>query len=640
MKMKRLFQWLLIAGLLVAIAFTATAGPIQSGLDSTTARKWSILHDHVDRPSPAPESADAQTQCWGKATFALAAYATDRETDLADLYLIELAQDHPIPLDRSFEFAMKFPLPLIMRAYLDRTMGSRMGADARAAVREMMWRYAYHRSRKIDAHPYVEEKVWRIQDSENLDLMHRSISFLATQALKNHGDYAGATLADGFTLTNHYTAWAANLKELARSRASQGLTVETASPTYAKYSLHAMLNIADFSESAILADLMRQFVILYFADVAQEFLPATGVRGGAQNRTYKDKYLTQGTRDGLRDPLWVYGWHDNAPGGSHPMTVGLAASRFQVPAIVTAIATANKPAFQYTTRRFGLGTRDVIDGRLVYDISFDEGAGSHIVRDSYVAPNYVMGSMTIDPGRDNTHLNGQNRFMGVLFDSHVNARIAVVGRGATNGDGSRGRTGYFETQGVLERNCMIVGREPNVDGSPGTDIYISYAGGLWDNWSAAQGDGWFFTRTDDTYVAVRIAGQPDSAGNYFTVVPASDGVFLELIDANSPVIIEVAGSSDFVAFDTSDPSPFETFQQSILANSIDIRADGVAYVTENADTLEFFAASDKLPRINGSTVNVNPDQIYASPYLTGRAGETDMVVQFPGMAPLKLSFDY
>ena len=61
--------------------------------------------------------------------------------------------------------------------------------------------------------------------------------------------------------------------------------------------------------SAALTERSRDFLELYWADVAQEFQPATGVRGGAETRVYKDAYLQLGTRQSTRPAAWLYGWH-------------------------------------------------------------------------------------------------------------------------------------------------------------------------------------------------------------------------------------------------------------------------------------------------------------------------------------------
>lgn len=636
-----LSRTLVLLALVLAIA-TATAHAQfndVSSADGIRERRWSILHDHVDNPSPDPMSTHDGTRCWGRATFALAAYATNRDTALADTYLVELADEFPIPMDDSLNFPMKFPLPLVMRAYLDPTMGSRMSDDARAAAEEMMWRYLYRRSQVGEAHPYVEEKAWVIMDSENLDIMHRSTCLLAAQALKDHPDYAGDELHDGYTLTNHYTAWTANLKEMIRQRAMRGISVEVASPTYAKYTLHAFNNLADFAGSSILRSLATDFVTLYWADTAQDFVHATGIRGGAQTRAYKDKYLTRGAYDGLRNAAWMFGWHDNAPGGTHPMTVGLAASRYRMPAILRAMATTDKEPFQYTSRRYGMGSRTNTSDGYEYTMTFDAGSDANIVRDSYVTPHFVMGTMTVDASRDHTHLNGQNRFMGAMFATHLDARIAVIGRAQTNSDGSRGRTGYYETQGVLNENCMVVGREPNAQYSVGTDIYLSYAGDLFANFTtgSVEDDGWFFTRTGDTFIAIQVAGKDNRDGEFFEIVPDSYGAFLELVDKDAPVIIEIVHGPDLGTF---GQDPFSAFCESVETNPLTVNDDEVRYTSERGTDFQFFVDSTATPRIDGQAKNVNPNRTYDSPYLEGHVGQDTVTVRFPGRPDLELNFSY
>ena len=635
--MKKFGQIIVIVLLLVAIAVTAFANDF-TAVDADTVRRNGILKEHVAAPFPDPESAHPLTQCWGKATFALAAFATNQELTLANQYVEELAADFPVPMDETWAFPMKFPLPLLLRAYLDPIYSTRMSDDAKSALETMMWNYVFHRSKKDDAHPSVAEKVWQIHDSENLDIIHKVSSFLIAQSLRHHPGFNTTPLADGYSLENHYTAWAAYLKEWMRQRARNGLTCEIASPSYAKYTLHTVYMVCDYSESNILAGLAKNWITLFWADVAQDFLPATGVRGGAQTRAYKDANMTDASRFSLRTPTWMYGWHHNAaPGSTHPMTLGMATSRYEMPDALTALATTTKRGFQSTTRRFGLGTRTVRSDGFDYTIEFAAQKNAGVRRDTYTTDDYVLGTLTVDPTLEYTHLNGQNRWMGAVFGSEADARLGIVGRAPTQGDGSRGRAAYFELTGVLEDRCLIAGRDPNAYGSVGTDI--SYAGGLWDNWRSSN-SGWFFTQTDDTFVAVRVAAEPNGAGEYFDVVPGDKGVFLELHDAAAPVIVEVASRDEFEAFTTRGKEAFQLFKESVAANILDVRDEGVRYVSEDAHTFDFFKDSFDMPAVDGKSREVNPDLTWASPYLNGWARSNLVIVSVPGFQKIKLDFGY
>ena len=134
------------------------------------------------------------------------------------------------------------------------------------------------------------------------------------------------------------------------------------SPTYGKYSLQNYLNIADLVGGA-LGNLARDFLQLWFADAAQAFLPATGVRGGAHNRVYRDAAFFNPDADAFRGFSWLYGWWkaDAVVGQAQvenamraPQMTLFATSEWQPLPIVTAMATAvDQPGFLYQTRRLG-----------------------------------------------------------------------------------------------------------------------------------------------------------------------------------------------------------------------------------------------------------------------------------------------
>lgn len=592
-------------------------------LDAVAERGATVIHLQLDDPNPSVE------ECWGRVSYAFAAIYENKCLIAANLILADLPVVYPMPENPTLDPECYWGLPILLRTYLHPTTSSRLSDSARSAIEEVLWRYINCRSRVADA----LGSVWEIHESENHDAMRKSTYLLAAQALQDAGR-GDDRLEDGNTVTNHFTAWQRYWKEYFRQRAREGINCEIASPTYGKYSLSTYYNIRDFSRSTILRRLAEEFITLYWADVAQEFLPSGGVRGGAMTRVYKDRYLTRGAYDGLRAATWIYGWHDNEPSGTtNPAILMQASSSYRIPDIVNAVAIGTKPPYQYISRRFGRGVHVSDSEGLHYTIVF-QGKDSSIRRYSWVTPEYVMGSLTLDPDIDYTLLTDQNRAMGVIFADHVNSRIVVHGRSSHADE----RTGYAEISGIGGPNVIIVGRDPNANSSIGTRVFIAY-GSLWNNMPKDPNgvpideDGWLFTQTDDAYVAIRIA-----KGGYVKH-SVEDGKMLDLPDMWSPIVIQMGRPADY----TNPGRPvqgFAAFRASVKANPLSYNDGYLKYTSEAGDVYEYWSEGAALPRRNGHAPSLNPAKTYSSPYILGRHDEDQITLSFPGMDSLVLDFSY
>lgn len=246
---------------------------------------------------------------------------------------------------------------------------------------------------------------------------------------------------------------------------------------------------------------------------------------------------------------------------------------------------------------------------------FDNG-NSNLRRDTWVTPDYSMGTLTVDMNRDYIALIDQNRVMGIMFASGVNDRIMVFGKG-----GSDPTKSFADTTGVTREDCMIVQRDKNAtSGGNATQVFIAQA--AWDN--RVESGGWFFTQLGNAYCALRPAG-----GGY-TAESTASGYYLTLGDLWAPVIIQSGQAGDYASF--------ADFQSSVQANALSYVSGIMNYTSEAGDTFTFYANSKTTPKVNGSTVNLNPTKTYDSPYLSMVHGEEVATVSYTGYADLELDF--
>jgi len=587
--------------------------------DQVADRLQPLIEQRSGYKTPDPSKADP----WALATFALASLYSGKDVALANDCVAAYCSRNPIGpfdpgnLETLDGFPGYFPLQLMWRLYLLPKAAAHLNESNCEAIRQMMWSWIETRSRLTDA----QGSVWRISGSENHDAMQKSGYLLCAQALARAGSPWGPQrrLKDGHTLEEHTRAWTKYWFNYFGQRAREGINCEIASPIYAKYSVGCYYNVRDFARSAQLRRRAEDFLHLYWADSACEFLP-NGVRGGAQTRVYKNDYLYQGTRYAFHALGWGYGWREGEPGNLHPYALLPATSSYRVPDIITACAADHhRPGYLYSSRRFGMGDWK----QRVYTIEFDPDQTSNLRRDSYVTSDYVLGTLTLDPAREYNLLIDQNRTMGVCFASSANDRIIIHGRAD---DRSQGRTGWAEINGVCGRNAMLVWRDPNARDSIGTRIFVSQ-GEVWNNLGPGE-DGWFFTRSGNAYCAIKIAH-----GGYTTNVVKNRGVMIDLEDMWSPVIIQMGQAADFAG-------GLNHFQKTARSNSVDYDdATGrVKYTSSAGDVYEVWRQSKAVPHLNGKPVNLNPPKTYDSPYLQMIHGDARAQFSYRGFADLELDF--
>ena len=567
-----------------------------------------MVQTNIDSPDP---SISDPNNAPGVFSYALACLYLDQNVEQANQLIVTYYTNNPIPVSDTSDFNGYFWQTIVWRLYHDPAMNERLTSQTRDLIEDNMWLWLDTRSKLTEA----QQDEWIIHDSENHDAMQKGSHMMCLIALKSSSRYGpDMVLADGGTITEHADAWTAFYMRYFRARAMEGINVEIACQQYARYTVGAYYNIMDFSDSPELRALAATFMDLYWADTASDWT-RSGVRGGAETRVYKNGYLRKGTPYSFHALLWAYGWHETA-GATRTYALIPTISSYRVPDIITASATdPARPNFLYSSRRFGRGGN--WDGNRDYTVVFDNG-DSNLRRDTWVTPDYTMGTFTVDMNKNYIALLDQNRTMGVMFASGVNDRIMVFGKG---GSADLNKS-FADLSGVTRADCMVVQRDKNAyEDGDATRVFLSTS--AWTN--GVENGGWFFTQLDNAYCAIKPAG-----GGY-TAASASNGYELELDDQWAPVIIQTGQAENY--------ADFAAFQASVMGNTLTYDASKTLnYTSEAGDAFTVYGNTKTTPKVNGVTVDLNPTKVYDSPYLSMTHGEDVATVSYEGYPDLALDF--
>jgi hypothetical protein len=155
---------------------------------------------------------------------------------------------------------------------------------------------------------------------------------------------------------------------------------------------------------------------------------------------------------------------------------------------------------------------------------------------------------------------------------------------------------------------IVVQRDPNAS-QHGNSTLVFVSTNAWN--SRVETGGWFFTQRGNAYCAIK---------------PAGGGYELQLGDMWAPVIVQMGQAGDY--------TDFAAFQTSVMANALTDSSGTMNYTSEAGDTFSFYANTKTTPRVNGTTVNLNPAKTYHSPYLSLVHGEEIATVSDPGRPDL------
>jgi hypothetical protein len=494
-------------------------------------------------------------------------------------------------------------------------------------IKEFLWNYSENNEVSGD-HSMSASTGRDIYGSDNHDLHTATTAWLTSQALKDDPNFQNRQYAWGETLQQRNTQWNNKFLGYFKDRAGHGGSVEVASPTYQGIYMRSLFMIGDLSEDARLSEQARKYTDLVFADVALESL--NGVRGGAKSRAYKNRiaYAAQ-ERSNYYNHLFM-----GEPSSSiladelHLLeTFGATTSDYRIPSHILeyALDEAGRGTFDYVTNRMAQGTVSTATGEIVYTPS-DTSA---MLRTSHVTPENVLGWFTIDETQPYMAIHHQNQWMGTITDADPESRVGVFVTG-TSSPGLNGRTGYQELQAVGSGEAMVARRQLAADASTKLRVYISQ------DFTYAEENGWIFGTNGNgsTFFAMK-AAIPTGSSTY-SILNAGDapgGEYLTFDDEDANIILQTGRASEYASL--------AAFKADILDNAVQwVSGDTLEYNAGAGNGLLTMFPDNRIPQVDGQTLDLTPSDVYASPYMNAPVGGS--VVTFTDLlgGDHTIDFDY
>jgi hypothetical protein len=599
---------ILLVGMLIGLLCTAPSpalalsdAELTAIREGFAARRDQMLAQQVKPPYPPLGKDDADhLTVWNRLDYALAAMLLNTDLEKANQAVIEATERSTKAMrniNTKKENRFHWEAPLYCRIYEFFHRGSqyypgRLSPAAAEAIRKTCWEWAKRESHLSAAEP---DKVWQFWGSENHSAMRDCSIWGIAKILKDAEPYATLRYDDGSTAAQQYAARTTYVKEYLRERMRRGLLVETASPTYSKYTLQCWYNYYDFADDPALKRLADAALAVYWTDWAQQQIGA--VRGGAKSRCYQGADCEKGLADGAAALAWYYLGIGRAA-SAHPGAMCMATSTHRLPLVVMDIAldVEGRGVYQYQSRRLGLRLEPLSsattseDAETIHNI-LDPAFGG-IVHHTYCTPEFILGSYWVAklPLDAWSGMSSQNRWQGVIFAGDPDARIFPQCVGLNNG-----KT-YNQYWSVQSKGALIAQKLP--------DKPYSKQAGEMRVWFAAclkrsEAKDWVFAEAQGAFAAARPA-----FGGYAW----DDRHWMRCQNSTAPAILQVGRRTDYAGLDA--------FKSAVLACKLDIADDRLSYqALEDAGTLTFYLKSDRLPEVNGKAIDLRPSKTFDSPFL-------------------------
>ena len=518
---------------------------------------------------------------WSMMEFAARCFYLGEMLPEANAALVENAQhylDNPKDInDRdSFHWHGEMVLRLI-----ETYGGKGLTAETEAMILKPIWQYVKLVSSLAKAE-HETSRTWHIYQSENHHAMSFSLCWHFSKLAMTRPEYKDLKYDDGGSPAEHYQAWNEYFLVYCLERARKGLFIEMQNRSYNSCLLKGIYGFYDFGgppqkrAAGMLLD-------LYWAYWAQEQID--GVQGGGRSRVYYHKGLKHNaTGEGMQQP-WLYFEIGEAARILSP-SLNAALSGYRPPAVVVDIARDAAGRGRYEVRNWPLGLGETgrpLKTAVTQDPSKLEPEGG-IQRYSYCDPSFIMGTpMTpARPLEDWVAISSQNRWQGVIFSGHPDARIVPIVRPRDE------RVALNAQWSVQSKGCLITQKLRGHKG--GADMIV------WLSGPSEQQEGIVFMEAPEAFAAVRIVGGFDWEGR---IMIARDDF--------APVILEVMAKGEV--------ANFAAFKSRVLACKPRMDASWLHYRSVYGDSMSFDTSAESAPTVNGVPVNYSPRKAFESPFL-------------------------
>ena len=480
--------------------------------------------------------------------------------------------------------------------------------DIEERIYLMMFQYSKQQS-KISKAEYKQSKTWYVDESENHHIQRFYAAWHFAKFLMKHPKYKSLKYDDGYTASTHYKVWNRYIKEWVRERGRKGLFVEMANDSYGLETLKGVYNFYDFGDPE-LKKLSESLLDLYWAAWAQEQI--NSVRAGAKSRVYP--YEAAKGETPFQKIAWYYlGTNNiNAP---YNNLYTLITSGYRMPEEIMDIALNPKDRGDYVIKQRTLGRAE--KGFFTppsYHVLENKG----LVRYTYCTPHFMAGSFFCEalPYEDWVMISSQNRWVGVIFDDDVNARIYAE---CKTGKDNRA---YNQFWCVQNKGSMIFQKLDTTICSRGSyemRLWISKVGLM----NRTFKDNWIFLESNGAYVAMKCVGTS------YQLQEEERGTWLVGKDMYAPVILEVAKKEDYVSY--------EDFQNKIIGLKCIIGNKKLDYSSLSGAKLTLPLDYKGLPSIDDKPIETTPSMGMESPFVQSqfnsgivkiKNGNNEMILDF------------
>lgn len=545
--------------------------------------------------------------------FALRAFWLDEFNEEANTALRENCQfyiDNPLVRQEHDAFYWSTDLLFRIVEFFGRN-GSRnpglLHEETEALIEKMVWLYCDEASLLEDAE-YAENLTWDIILSDNHQIQQIMTIWHGLLILSRTAEYRERTLRDGGTLQQHLKAWTAYSKEYFRERVRKGIFVEFASKGYGAVSIKSIHNYYDFAPEPELRRLAGAMLDLFWATRAEETID--GVRGGAAARVYHGPAALSATNDRVGRYMGLYygEGYDIPPRDNE---YSLTTSRYRIPQLILDMArdADGRGVYEIRQRRMGAVIPGGVPGGPVYRVY---GRGdNNLLRYTFATPDFVMGTAIFpaDSWKNWTLISSQNRWQGVTFRGHPDARIVPeceplqVTPNITpeRRPPNRSYHGWYSMQ---HRGALITQSNPGGREAGGMRVWFSEAGLT----SRGAHHGWQVTESEGAFAAVRMV----SGGHRWETPPEQtprlpEGRWLYAADPGTAVIIEVVRKEDF--------PDLSSFTAALEQTQLEIGEGALDYTSLEGAVMRFYTDGSSLPRIDGQEIDLNPPHVFDSPHI-------------------------
>ncbi|MCH2664704.1 hypothetical protein MK139_10205 [bacterium] len=578
----------------------------QSGLPLEKGEIW------IDDVLPAGRGQRARAYCNSITNFAMQAFWLDEQVDVANDALQEVCRlflDDPPAMHESHSFHWSGSILGRLWEFFgpDGSRSSAISQETQDLMLEMMWVWASRVSPILNPDP---THIWRVPNTENHHAMGAVTAWTLSKFLRRDKRYADRVYDDGRSAAEHYAAWADYFKAYFLSRAEKGQYIEIACATYNGPTIQMWYNLFDFSEDPELGRLAGAFLDLFWMSWAEDQID--GVRGGAKTRIYQRNSRHRDEGGGAKMASLCFG--DRETGRLSNGEWVVVTSGYRPPEMAFALAddVDKRGEYEVTQRYMGLWEPGW-ERRVEYPVlpfgivGLREDFGG-LLRYSYNTPDFSIGTFMLEP-RPREEWSGsasQNRWQGVIFRGHPDARIVPECRSTDRDENPRSDT-YNQHWSVQKLGTLIT-QKLSSEFSRFTDksrVWISGSGLS----EPIVKDEWVFVESGGAYAAIRVVD-----GGFVWDDPEGDdvGCWMRCNDSLSPIIIEVdrrTNHDNIDAFSARVTSRTMCFEDRVLT-----------YEGLSGHRFKLYADYSRLPEVDDQQVNLAPHKVCDSPFIQSTWG--------------------